>query len=550
MRPFRHACGLEHHNILVEHGFGALIAVTTPAVDDSGVSHAVEHLVFRRSKAFEHAESLFQLTALSDLSINASTYADVTYYHCYSQCQQTCLLGLNYLLNGLLAPVFVEEDLSQEIYRDEYYGVLNRELGPQQGKLQRAIDRSDTSAQRCYQYGGDIDLISHINLDDVTRYHGQYYQADKMTLITRNIAPKDVASLLESISYTPPNSEEYNPKSLAEDTEYETDKHVFRWWFDREFFDYLSIHHANLSELLNSHKAQLVPLQYKLNKQQQFVLDVICPLDCREELIYQTLIKYFLANPGEVPSYEQQNKHYKFSAEIMCLVNYFRTLDSKLNAQMPQQSGTNIALSLGLATHFRLRKIPKQKPTLSPLSTSMVAAENRLIPSLSQYSAKSYGYKSEYSHKPLPAVFKTLFSTASTQLAQHKKLNASVCCNEHCIILFTISDSQKELAIVTSFVISAYPSFLAARTQGHCYAVGCQYLDETQHLAFYSAFDVAPESRANSVPSILSSLQQDSAFIEASLPLAKAKLNSENTDDITSARVNEFLSHSLLAHKL
>ena len=124
MSSYRHACGLEHHNIHLDQGFSALIAVNTPAVDDSGVSHAVEHLVFRRSEAFNREESLFQLSALTDLAINASTHADITYYHCYSPNLPTCLLGLNYLLNGLLAPLFVKQDIDYEIYFDQYYGVI------------------------------------------------------------------------------------------------------------------------------------------------------------------------------------------------------------------------------------------------------------------------------------------------------------------------------------------------------------------------------------------------------------------------------------------
>lgn len=69
MTFYRHACDLQQHNMTTQEGFGALIVVDTPALDDSGVSHAVEHLVFRRSAAFGQPESLFQLTALTDLSI-------------------------------------------------------------------------------------------------------------------------------------------------------------------------------------------------------------------------------------------------------------------------------------------------------------------------------------------------------------------------------------------------------------------------------------------------------------------------------------------------
>lgn len=213
-----HSNGLQHHNINDEQGFSALIVVNTPALDDSGVSHAVEHLVFRRSAEFTQPESLFQLTALTDLSINASTHYDLTYYHCHSQCQKTCLLGLNYLLNGLLAPAFETQDLAHEIYHDDCYGVINRELTPQQDdqqdKQQGVIARSDTSAQRCYQYGGDIELISQLTMTDITRYHAQYYQAKKMHLVTRNIEPTIVASLLESINDKANDGIPYCPKTL------------------------------------------------------------------------------------------------------------------------------------------------------------------------------------------------------------------------------------------------------------------------------------------------------------------------------------------------
>ena len=61
MTFYRHACGLQQHNITTKKGFAALIVVDTPALDDSGVSHAVEHLVFRRSAAFAQPSLYFSL---------------------------------------------------------------------------------------------------------------------------------------------------------------------------------------------------------------------------------------------------------------------------------------------------------------------------------------------------------------------------------------------------------------------------------------------------------------------------------------------------------
>ena len=115
---------IEHHQLFDDTGtkwvskkeYSGLFVVKTPALDDSGVSHGVEHFVFRCSAQFPQPESLFQLTALTDLTINASTQHDLTYYHCHSSCQQTFLLGLHYLWCGLTQPQFLTPDFRQEIY--------------------------------------------------------------------------------------------------------------------------------------------------------------------------------------------------------------------------------------------------------------------------------------------------------------------------------------------------------------------------------------------------------------------------------------------------
>lgn len=133
-----HKNGLSQLDFRNNDGYCALFIVHTPAVDDSGVAHAVEHFVFRRSKAFDDPSSLFQLTALTDLSINASTMSNVSYFHCQSRCQLTFNLGLRYLLNGLLAPEFLKDDLCKEIYDGANRGVIYRELdGIYQGKSKK-----------------------------------------------------------------------------------------------------------------------------------------------------------------------------------------------------------------------------------------------------------------------------------------------------------------------------------------------------------------------------------------------------------------------------
>ena len=123
-----HTNGMKHINIINNDGFSALFVVNTPIADNSGVAHAVEHMVFRGSSAFPQPETLFQLTSLTDAKINASTFAETTYFHCQSQCEHTFMLAVNYLLNGLYNPVFNADDLRFEIHDGSDKGVIYQEL--------------------------------------------------------------------------------------------------------------------------------------------------------------------------------------------------------------------------------------------------------------------------------------------------------------------------------------------------------------------------------------------------------------------------------------
>ncbi len=551
----RHTNGLQHHNINDEQGFSALIVVNTPALDDSGVSHAVEHLVFRRSAAFNQPESLFQLTALTDLSINASTHYDVTYYHCHSQCQKTCLLALNYLLNGLLAPAFEAQDLAHEIYHDDCYGVINRELTPQQANqqgnrqnnLQSVIARSDTSAQRCYQYGGDIELISQLTMADITRYHAQYYQAQKMHLVTGNIEPTLVASLLESIDDRTKNGTPYCPKVLPK-ADFCNNRQLVRWYIDEEFYTYFSTNHKSLSHLIEGLDAQLISPQYNLNNDQEFTLDIIAPIKVSEAVLTKAIIGFILKQFTDKNLEEHQQVN-KFSPEIIRLVKYYQTLEHDVIsnlAKQPTQSLTEQAVcALGNGIVYPLLKKPMSKYQQKSMSKPLKPVENHLIKQLSYSLVEEQYQQYKYKHRTLPAIFSPLLIQAQQQLVSRQRNVAGVFDTEHCLKLINLKEKEKILATLTSFITNAYPTFLASRTQGHCYSITSQYLVESHQLILYSAFDVAPDYRLTVIIESLKTLCKDLSFISAALPLAKAKLNNVKFKSITADSVAEFIAHNL-----
>jgi hypothetical protein len=547
MTFYQHACGLPQHSTAPAKGFAALIAVDTPALDDSGVSHAVEHLVFRRSVAFAQPESLFQLTALTDLSINASTHCNKTYYHCQSQSLQTCLLGLNYLLNGLLAPVFVAQDLQHEIYQGDYYGVMHRELSFQQVQQQRVIDRSDTSEKRCYQYGGDIELISQLSQTDVTRYHREYYQAHKMQLITGNIESTLVASILKSIKYTDQIGASYVPKVLPKNSHYEEDKQLLRWRIDSQFYTYFLSNYENLSVLIKSYDSELVLPQFNLNNKQQFALDVIAPFGYCEKALSGALDTYVLKNTEEIVT-KEKTQQYKFSPEIAHLFTHYGTLnpDSAVNLTPTPKNPTIPTVGRGEA--YLLQKQPvikqikcKQVKSNKPIPLSPV--KNRILTQLSQHLSEGKYQQSEYKHRPLPTIFAPLLRQAEEKLNQHQI--AKVFNQDHCLLLISIRHEEQELGILTGFIMNAYPTFLSSRTQGHCYAIASHYIPEYRHLVFYSAFDVAPSLKLTIITETLQMLSQDLPFITTCLPLAKRKLANPYANDISVKAVAQFISNTL-----
>ena len=203
---YRHENGLKHINIVNNEGFSALFVVNTPIIDDSGVAHGVEHGVFRRSLAFENPETLFQLTALTDAKINASTFADTTYFHCQSPCEYTFNLSIEYLLNRLFSPVFDEEYLNGEVYDGKVKGVIYRELiGIEHTKSNNEIKEkkeiSETSEiEGEFNYGGVSSTIGDLTLKEIRAFHQRFYQASNITLVTANADIENISTLISRLS--------------------------------------------------------------------------------------------------------------------------------------------------------------------------------------------------------------------------------------------------------------------------------------------------------------------------------------------------------------
>tara|TARA_R110001592_G_scaffold7678_4_gene42582 strand:- start:7564 stop:9024 length:1461 start_codon:yes stop_codon:yes gene_type:complete len=472
---YRHQNGLKHINIINSEDFSALFVVNTPIFDNSGVAHGVEHMVFRRSTAFPHPETLFQLTSLTDAKINASTCTDTTYFHCQSQCSHTFMLAINYLLNGLFNPIFDTEDLHCEIHDGNDKGVIYQELIGSEQEDRKSTKEKD---KNYFCYGGISASIGDLSLNDLTAFHQRFYQASNITLVTANADIEQIANL---IALLPKQDRQSKQIKIALDKN-------------------------------SKNKQDGDSKRYQQKKYSQEINKLI------------TVYHLWLQDP-----YHQEIDDYK---EIAC---------------------TNKVLEI----HQNTLSVLPQSNLISPL---IILLEQRIkeasIVQVNNMDIESKGVKQSVNTIRLPSLFTALYQKAKKQLTYNELSvylsHAYVCDQSNVLWIAQVSDAEKKLATITSYIISAYPRFLAPRCQGLCYATHALTIENSAYLAIYSAFDVSPETRLKEVLLCLLKLSQDDTFINTSLALAKIKyclvyqvnnnqVNNNQVMNITSTDISAYL---------
>ncbi len=301
VNKYRHSSGFLHFNIkpnneyLIEsEQFSAVFFIKTPSHDNSGLAHAVEHLIFRRSKAYPQASSMFQLTSLSNARINASTLDGLTCFHCTSPDKASFELAVNYLIAGILSPVITEEELTQEIFDGDKSGVVYRELLGYQlnpDYLEHIqILKGDTSKHKVYCHGGVTDCLSQLTLDTITHYHQKYYQAENIQLITMTSDINALQMLLtQSIgdhctdSGAENETRQQNNHESTKDNNIQTTKFaantqptVYTWWVNIGYYKHINAIAHDLSDLVTQADGKMVPVSCDTNSRHQFAIRVIC----------------------------------------------------------------------------------------------------------------------------------------------------------------------------------------------------------------------------------------------------------------------------------
>jgi len=471
---YRHKNGLKHINIINDEGFSAVFVVNTPVFDNSGVAHAVEHMIFRGSTAFPQPETLFQLTSLTDAKINASTLTDTTYFHCQSQCEHSFMLAINYLLNGLFDPIFDADDLRFEIHDGNDKGVIYQELiGIEQAKKETTESINKNNEKNKFCYGGISTSIGELSLNDLTVFHQRFYQASNITLVTANADIEQISNLIS-----------------------------------------------------------LLPNQHNQSKQIKVELD-----------------KYITNKQDDESNEHQQPKYSQAINKLITIYHlwlqdpYYQEIDDYKEIEH-----ANKPLVIDIDT---LPMLPKNNliPALATLSNKLIA--ETITEKTVNRDIKNNIIKKTTNKTLLPSLLNKLYQQAKRQLNTNKLSHHSnqtyASEQRNALWLTGIDETEQAVANISSYIISAYPKFLAPRCQGSCYATQALTIEKSTYLAIYSAFDVDPTMRLKDIIQCLLKLSQDNTFISMSLSLAKIKycqayqVKSSLVTNITSTDISTYL---------
>ena len=495
---YRHENGLKHINIVNNEGYNALFVVNTPIFDNSGVAHGVEHGVFRRSLAFEAPETLFQLTALTDAKINASTFADTTYFHCQSQCESTFNLVVEYLFNGLFSPVFDEEYLNGEVFDGKAKGVIYRELiGIEHTKSNN--EKKETS-ETCeieheFNYGGVSSTIGDLTLKEVRAFHQRFYQASNITLVTANADAENISALISRLSVQvsqahTSQAQNNQSHSLKNQANAEIKKTSNNRGNNNKAERYQAKYSPAINTLINAYSLTLNTASEFRFEQYKSVENEALTLNIKGQTKAESKLNSKITQTAK-------------TAVIAPLVSLADKISEAVNAEQIFDTSAGIRVNTSPVKEKKTESASQPLPKL--FSSLCLEAKQQFLLNDSAINNKS--------------------SRELNQKEREKNHTKAVSVYDQHNALWLTKNSKKEQAIanITSYILSAYPAFIARRCEGFCYATQALTIEDSAYFAIYSAFDVAPAKQLNTISSCLLTLSEDKPFISQSLMLAKMK---------------------------
>ncbi|PML81593.1 insulinase family protein [Enterovibrio norvegicus] len=198
---YRHVTGVMHwhHAASDEDRLSVALVIPTPSDDDSGIAHALEHMVLRGSTRYPEPETFLALRAeLTLLEFNATTQKESTRFHLSGYDPASVLRGIGFMSDCVFSPLLNSDDFDEEIVRHTVRadglgldGTLYRELTEYQRneRFNESVDMAVNSEPRAPLYGGMTDTLQALDIVKLRRYHNTYYRPENAVLISSGSWP-------------------------------------------------------------------------------------------------------------------------------------------------------------------------------------------------------------------------------------------------------------------------------------------------------------------------------------------------------------------------
>jgi len=197
----------------------------TPAHNNKGTTHILEHLVFSGSKNFPKGDILDYIKNNSLVSfVNAATYIDTTLYYFASSFEKDFLNVLNMYLDFIYFPILDEEMFKREAFfytknKNEYnfngivFNEMKNNLLTLNSKIYDTLREMFETGPYSYESGGDpLDIVDLTN-DEIKKYHKKYYHpSNSYTVIFGKINEKKVFEKLNEVYSQFEKSENFDLK--------------------------------------------------------------------------------------------------------------------------------------------------------------------------------------------------------------------------------------------------------------------------------------------------------------------------------------------------
>lgn len=155
----------------------------------NGVSHFLEHMLFRGTARFPSAYELSLSAEQLGGTLEAATYADFTNYQ-ISVPSEHAEAGLDLVAELLRAPRFLDLELEKQIVREEILADLDADG--------REVDAENLSRQLVFgdhplgfKITGDVDNIARMTLDDLRAHMTRHYGASNAVVVATGAVDTD-----------------------------------------------------------------------------------------------------------------------------------------------------------------------------------------------------------------------------------------------------------------------------------------------------------------------------------------------------------------------